>query len=107
MEQMTRLNAELSSSIKLLRQNGEAYARAERDYQVIKSQTVLQMKEQGVTATEMSLTIKGKPEVAEKMFKRDVAEVRYKANIEHINVVKLQLRLIENQISREWNNGGC
>jgi len=105
MDQMARLNTELTSSIKLLRKNGDALAEAERDYQIAKSQTVLRMKEQGCTITEIGLSIKGKEGVAEKMFKRDVAQVMYDANKEHINVVKLQLRIIESQIEREWSNG--
>lgn len=104
-EQMARLNNELSSSIKLLRKNGDALAEAERDYQIAKSQTVLQMKDRGCTITEIGLSIKGQADVAEKMFKRDVAQVMYDANKEHINVVKLQLRIIESQIEREWSNG--
>ena len=103
-EQMQRLNQDLTSSIKLLRKNGDALAEAERDYQVAKAQNVLRMKDQGCTITEIGLSIKGQSEVAEKMFKRDVAQVMYDANKEHINVVKLQLRIIESQIEREWSN---
>ena len=39
------------------------------------------------------------------MFERDNAKVMYEANQEHINVVKLEMRVIENQIAREWSNG--
>ena len=38
------------------------------------------------------------------MFQRDVAKVMYETNQEHINTVKLQLRLLDNQIAREWGN---
>ena len=104
-EQINNLNSELTQSIKLLRKNGDAYAKAERDYQVAKAQTVLRMKNAGATVTEIQLSVKGQPEVAEKLFTRDVAKVMYEANQEHINTVKLQLRLLDNQIAREWNNG--
>ena len=104
MDQMQRLNQDLTSSIKLLRKNGDALAEAEKDYQIAKAQTVLKMKDQGCTITEIGLAIKGQPEVAGKMFTRDVAQVMYDANKEHINVVKLQLRIIESQIEREWSN---
>lgn len=102
--QVNRLNSELTQSIKLLRKNGDAYAQAERDYQVAKAQTVLKMKDAGASVTEISLSIKGQPEVSEKLFKRDVARVMYEANQEHINTVKLQLRLLDNQMAREWNS---
>ena len=103
-EQINKLNSELTQSIKLLRKNGDAYARAEREYQVAKAQTVLKMKDAGASMTEINLSIKGQPEVAELLFKRDVAKVMYEANQEHINTVKLQLRLLDNQIAREWGN---
>ena len=104
--QVNALNSELTQSIKLLRKNGDAYAKAERDYQVAKAQTVLRMKDAGATVTEIQLSVKGQPEVAEKLFTRDVAKVMYEANQEHINTVKLQLRLLDNQIAREWGNNG-
>ena len=103
-EQINKLNSELTQSIKLLRKNGDAYARAEREYQVAKAQTVLKMKDAGASMTEINLSIKGQPEVSEKLFQRDVAKVMYEANQEHINTVKLQLRLLDNQIAREWGN---
>ena len=46
----------------------------------------------------------GVPEVAEKRFKRDVKEAVYKANLESINSTKLQIRVIENQLQREYTN---
>lgn len=102
--QINKLNSELTQSIKLLRKNGDAYAEAEKAYQLAKAQTVLKMKDAGATSTEINLSIKGQPEVAEMMFKRDVAKVLYETNQEHINTVKLQLRLLDNQIAREWGN---
>ena len=40
--------------------------------------------------------------VAEARFRRDVAEAVYTANKEAIQSIKLQMRLIESQLSREW-----
>jgi hypothetical protein len=104
--QVNRLNAELSQSIKLLRKNGDAYARAEADYQLTKAKKVLEMKNAGASITEISLSIKGQEEVAQKMLARDIARVMYETNQEHINTVKLQLRLLDNQIAREWSQNG-
>lgn len=105
-EEINRLNGELTQSIKMLRQSGNAYAKAERDYQIAKAQTVLRMKDAGSPMTEINLSIKGQPEVSQKLFARDVAKVMYESNQEHINTVKLQLRLIDNQMAREWNSNG-
>jgi hypothetical protein len=50
-------------------------------------------------------TCYGIPEVAEKRFERDVAKTVYEANEEAINSLKLQIRIVESQIQREWGNG--
>ena len=36
--------------------------------------------------------------------KRDVAETIYEANKEAINTLKLQIRILDTQLSREWGN---
>ena len=49
------------------------------------------------------MTAYGIPKVAEARFERDVAEAVYRANQEAINSLKLQLRLMDAQLSREWS----
>lgn len=49
-------------------------------------------------------TCYGIPSIAELRFKRDIAKTLYQANLEAINSIKLQLRLIENQIQREYGH---
>ena len=46
----------------------------------------------------------GIPSVAEARFKRDVAEAVYKANQEAINSIKLQIRILNDQLDREWHS---
>lgn len=103
--QLERIRTDLHTSMQMLRKNGEALAIKEQEYQVAKTQTVLLMKDAGCTMTEIQLSIKGRPEVAPKLLERDIAKAMYDANMEHINVAKLELRILENQISREWSNG--
>lgn len=102
--ELNRMKDELHTSMKQLRKHGEELAEKEHDYQVIKAQTWLTLKENGCTSTELANTIKGQPRVADAMLERDIAKAMYEANQEHINCVKLELRVIENQISREWSN---
>ena len=106
MGEMNRLKNDLHDSMRLLRRHGEALAKKENAYQVKKAQAVLVMKSQGCSITEIGLTIKGQPEVSDALFERDMAKVMYEANQEHINVVKLELRVLENQIAREWSSNG-
>ena len=95
---------ELEISLKKLRETGSDYAEAERDYKITLRQEVLKLREQGEAIGVITLICYGIPEVAEKRFKRDVAEAIYKANLEAINTLKLQIRLIENQLDREWSS---
>ena len=96
---------QLEISIKELRNSGTSYAQAERNYKVLLRQECLKLRDEGMAIGMIDKTCYGIPVVAEARFKRDVAEAVYKANLESINSLKLQMRLIENQISREWNNG--
>lgn len=93
---------DLEISIKSLRQSGTKYAQAERDYKVLLRQECLKLRDEGMAIGMIDKTCYGIPSVAEARFKRDVAEAVYKANLEAINSIKLQMRIIENQLSREW-----
>ena len=96
---------ELNLSIKELRNTGTKYAEAERDYKITLRQEALKLRaEKGMAITLIQQVVYGVPEVAEKRFQRDVAEAVYKANQEAINSIKLQIRVIESQLSREWSN---
>ena len=96
--------AELDTSLKSLRRTGTAYAEAERNYRVALRQKALVLKDEGMAIGMITLTVYGVPEIAELRFRRDTAEAVYKANQEAINVIKLELRIIEEQLKREWGN---
>lgn len=93
---------ELDMSIKSLRQTGTAFAEAERDYKILLRSECLRLRDEGMAIGMIDKTCYGIPSVAEKRFQRDVAETIYKANLEAINSIKLNLRLIEAQLQREW-----
>lgn len=94
---------ELDVCIKRLRKSGTAYAEAERAYKVQLRKTCLTLRSDGMAVGMIQLVCYGDPEVAGKRFARDVAEAVYTANKEAINSCKLQLRLIEAQLGREWS----
>lgn len=99
------LMEELTISIKKLRQTGNSLAEAERDYKITLRQEALKLKlEDKLPVTLINQIIFGVPEVAEKRYKRDIAETMYNTNQEHINATKLKLRLLESQLQREWGN---
>lgn len=94
---------QLDASIRQLRKSGTDYAQAERDYKILLRSECLKLREDGMAIGLIDKTCYGIPKVAEARFKRDVAETVYKANLEAINSIKLQLRLIEGQLDREWS----
>lgn len=97
---------ELRTCVKKLRTTGTEFAEAERAYQVKKAEVALRLRDEGMSVGLIELTIKGHKEVAPLMFKRDVAGVLYDANKDAVQSAKLQMRLIENQIQREWGQAG-
>lgn len=94
---------QLEMSLRELRKSGTNYAQAERDYKVLLRQECLKLRDEGMAIGMIDKTCYGIPSVAEARFKRDVADTVYRANLEAINSIKLQMRLIENQLSREWS----
>lgn len=100
--ELDALTKKLEVSIRQLRKSGTDYAATERDYKVLLRQEALKLRDDGMAVTLIDKVIYGIPAVAEARFKRDVAETIYKANMEAINSFKLQMRIVNEQISREW-----
>lgn len=85
-----------------LRQLGVKKARAEAEYQKVKARAALRMKADGMSAAMISLTIKGEDDVNAALFARDCADTDYESEREALNVYKLDLRVAEAQIDREY-----
>lgn len=101
---LLKLQRDLNISIKKLRETGTEYAEAERDYKITLRQEALKLRaEKGMPVTLIQQVVYGVPEVANARFKRDVKEAVYQANQEAINSIKLQIRVVESQLSREWS----
>lgn len=101
-EELQAKTRQLDASIKQLRKNGTEYAEAERDYKVLLRTECLRLRDEGMAIGMIQLTCYGIPSVAEARVRRDIAQVVYEANQEAIQAIKLQMRLIESQIQREW-----
>ena len=102
--QIEKLMEELSISIKELRKSGESLAQKERDYKVSLTQEITRLRADKYPVTLISQMIYGIEPVATKRLDRDMAQAKYTANQEHINVTKLKLRIVESQLNREWSN---
>lgn len=100
--ELQQKNRELSASIKQLRVSGTAKAEAEKQYKIHLRIEALKLRDEGIAVSMIDKVVYGIPEIAELRFKRDIADTVYQANLEAINSTKLQMRILENQISREW-----
>ena len=94
----------LQRSLEKLKETGQTYAEAERDYKILLRQEILKLRDEGQAIGVITLICYGIPSVAEARFRRDCAEAVYKANQEAINTYKLKIRLIAEQIGREYTN---
>ncbi len=103
LQELREKNDDLSASIQLLRKHGQALATAEAEYKSVLAQTVLRLRADKMPVTLINLVVYGDKKVAEQRLKRDIAKVLYDSNQEHINVTKLQIRIIENQLQREYH----
>lgn len=95
-------SAMLDTAVKQLGIRGKAYAQAERDYKVALAQKIILEREKGTPVTIISDICKGDIEIARLRFERDCAEVVYKSALEAIQSIKLQIRILDAQIEREW-----
>lgn len=95
---------DLNYSIRQLRKTGAEFALAERDYKILLRTEALKLRDQGMPIGLINMTVYGIYEVADARQFRDIKEATYKANQEAINAIKLEIRVLDSQISREWNS---
>ena len=101
-QQLFELSAQCDDAIKELARQGDLFAQAQWAYCTQKTKTAYRLKDEGYSATMIMQLLKGEPEVALLMRERDIAKARYEATKETINILKLQMRMADSQISREW-----
>lgn len=94
----------LDKAICELAQNGYKLAECERDYKIAVNKKALELRSQDVPVTLINQVIYGYDDIAKLRFERDTAQVKYNANLEYIQTIKLMIRILENQLSREYGN---
>ena len=102
---MQELQEKVGLLDKALRQigvRGRAYAEAERKYRVALAQKILTERDAGTPVTIVGDVCRGDQQISDLKMERDIAESVYKASLEACNVYKLQLRLLESQVDREY-----
>lgn len=100
---MQAKTALLDKALGELGRRGRIYAEYERDYRIALRQEILLERDKGTPVTIISDICRGKSEIALKRFQRDLAESVYKAAFEAVNVYKLEINILREQIDREWH----
>lgn len=103
--QIEEKNKLLDRAINDLAKNGYDLAEKEKKYKIAVKKKVLELRTENMPVTLIQLTIYGYDEIATLRFERDNAEVKYNSNQEYINLLKLQIRILESQLSREYTKG--
>lgn len=100
--EVEEIKKQLDQALKTWRSNGLAWCEAEREYRKLKSQETLRLRAEGFPTTLIPDIVKGLDNVADADFKRNAAEVIYKANGEAINVKKAEFKAMESELEREY-----
>lgn len=95
-------SALLDKAITQLGVRGRTHAQAEHDYRVALSKKILAYRAEGFPVTIIPDLCRGDPEIARLRFERDVALTVYESAKEAINGYKLQIKVLDAQIAREW-----
>ena len=102
--ELNNLISKLDVSVKSLRKTGSEYAKAYTDYRVALAKELMILKEEGYAITLAGDIARGKPEIAKLKFKEISTEAIYKANQEAINSTKLQIKIIQEQLNKEYSS---
>lgn len=94
----------LDTSIKSLRKTGSEYAKAYTEYRVALATELIKLKNEGYAITLAGDIARGKPEIARLKFEEISKEAIYKANLESINAIKLEIKIIQEQVNKEYSN---
>lgn len=94
---------QLDNTLSDLGRRGRDYAQAEKEYRMALAKKLLIGREKGTPTTILADISRGDEHVADLKFQRDCKEAYYRTALEGINVLKLELKMIENQIDREYN----
>jgi hypothetical protein len=89
---------ELITTVNEMKDAGLALARAENDYRKELSKKILLLRTDNVAWTACYDIAKGSDEVADYLFKRDIAEVVYNSLQEKVNVLKIEVKIQENEL---------
>lgn len=98
MQERNKISNDLNKALFFIKSRGRELAEAERDYKIENAKCLILKKTDGFPATLILDLCKGDEKVAELRFKRDSARTLYRSALEAVNIKKIELRVIEEDI---------
>ena len=102
--ELNELTDRAKNAVVRLRKTGIAYAEADAVYREALAIEMLNLREAGHPVTIIEKLAVGTNHVKKR--KKDIAEVEYRATQEELYNLRLQIRVLENQIKMEWGLPG-
>lgn len=104
-EEIEKKSKHLDDAIQQLATKGIDLANKEKEYKIALNKKSLYLRNvEKLPVTFINQVIFGYEDIADLRYQRDVAQTLYNTNQEYINTIKLQIRILENQMQREWGN---
>lgn len=103
-EQMNKLIDYLNTALAEFKNRGITYAKAYANYRKLLAQELLRLKAEGMPVTIAYDIARGKEEIAKAKEHEIIAETLYKSCQEAINAYKLQIKILQEQIEKEYHS---
>lgn len=101
--ELHELRRGMNQALRIAKERGMELAEKEATYKVAKGKLVLCERENKTPVSVINDIVLGNPVISTLRKERDIAKVLYINAQEAINVRKLELRIVEAQLGREWN----
>jgi hypothetical protein len=103
--QMLDKTSQMTTVISELKKRGRKMAETEADYRSALAQKILILRAEGFPATIMSDVCRGDKDISRLRLVRDIAKTEYDVANEMLQVLKLQIRVLQAEIERDYKNG--
>jgi hypothetical protein len=93
---------QMTGVITELKKRGRKMAETEADYRSALAQKILQLRAESFPVTIMNDVCRGDREVAKLRLVRDIAKTEYEVASEMLQVLKLQIRVLQAEVERDF-----
>lgn len=101
-QKMQELNTYLTTALAEYKKRGTDYAKAYKNYRILLSQELLKLKAEGMPVTIAYDIARGTEQVANAKEQEIITECLYKSCQEAINTFKLQIKILQENINKDY-----